>query len=210
MARKAAIAHELVHVLFPNANRFLAEGLAVYLQAAIGGNPAFPNFGKPLHDLVREHLLEMIPGFSSADLESLEQLHISDLDKIATPNPLTLRVGQAFYGEEPRGQARIYSIAGSFVQFLMETRGDEKLRALYLQTPLMPLTLNAGASDRWLSVYDASLSDLEYEWKAMIVGGDHSAFREESVSGRQHAEGTVGSTTRLQQGEQQCLKSIPS
>ena len=43
------IAHELAHVLFPNGNRFLAEGLAVYLQAAIGGKPEFPNFGRSLH-----------------------------------------------------------------------------------------------------------------------------------------------------------------
>jgi hypothetical protein len=54
IAREAAIAHELIHVFFPNGNRFLAEGLAVYVQTAIGGNPAFPNFGKPLHELVRE------------------------------------------------------------------------------------------------------------------------------------------------------------
>ncbi len=32
-AGKAAILHELAHVFFPNGNRFLAEGLAVYLQA---------------------------------------------------------------------------------------------------------------------------------------------------------------------------------
>ena len=31
-SRKAAIMHELVHVFFPNGNRFLAEGLAVHLQ----------------------------------------------------------------------------------------------------------------------------------------------------------------------------------
>ena len=55
-ARKAAIAHELVHVFYPNANRFLAEGFAVYLQDEIGGNPAFPNFGRPLHALVLERL----------------------------------------------------------------------------------------------------------------------------------------------------------
>ena len=49
VAGEAAITHELVHVFFPNGNRLLAEGLAVYLQAKIGGNPAFPNFGRPLH-----------------------------------------------------------------------------------------------------------------------------------------------------------------
>src|SRR5262249_53879857 len=38
VAGEAAIAHELVHVYFPNGNRLLAEGLAVFLQAEIGGN----------------------------------------------------------------------------------------------------------------------------------------------------------------------------
>ena len=62
-ARKAAIMHELVHVFFPNGNRLLAEGLAILLQAEIGGNPAFPNFGRPLHGLAREVLSKMVPEF---------------------------------------------------------------------------------------------------------------------------------------------------
>jgi hypothetical protein len=184
MSCKAAITHELVHVSFPNGNRFLAEGLAVYLQAAIGSNPAFPNFGKPLHDRALELLREMIPGFVDRDLRSLEQLRLSELDEIATPLPLTLRVGQEFYGEEPRGQARIYSIVGSFVQFLIETRGTEKFGALYEQTPLLPLARNAGAPDRWRNVYDFSLSDLEEEWKSMIVGAHASA--EKSFDNREN------------------------
>src|ERR1700722_5772968 len=181
---KAAITHELVHVLFPNGNRFLAEGLAVHLQAVIGGNPAFPNFGKPLHDRARELLQEMIPGFLDGDPKSLEQLHLSELDEIATPNPFALRVGQEFYGEEPRGQARIYSIVGSFVQFLIETRGTEKFGTLYEQTSLLPSARNAGASDRWRNVYDFSLVDLEDEWKSMIVDADASA--EKSFDNREN------------------------
>jgi hypothetical protein len=187
MSGKAAITHELVHVLFPNGNRFLAEGLAVHLQAAIGGNPAFPNFGKPLHDRARELLQEIIPGFLDRDPKSLEQLQLSELDEIATPNPLTLRVGQEFYGEEPRGQTRIYSIVGSFVQFLIETRGTEKFVALYEQTPLLPFARNVGASDRWRNAYDVSLSDLEKEWKSMIVGAGAAIFGEQSVDGRAEA-----------------------
>jgi len=93
-SRKAAIAHELVHVFFPSGNRFLAEGLAVYLQAEIGGNPAFPNFGRPLHELARKLLREMIPSFSPGHPDSLAQLHLADLDAIATPSPLELKVSQ--------------------------------------------------------------------------------------------------------------------
>ena len=60
-ARRSAIAHELVHVAFPNGNRLLAEGLAIYLQAEIGGNPAFPNFGRSLHDVAIECMRAMKP-----------------------------------------------------------------------------------------------------------------------------------------------------
>jgi hypothetical protein len=171
MSRKAAIMHELVHVFFPNANRFLAEGLAVYLQAAIGENPAFPNFGTPLHENARERLREMTPLNSRADRPDLTQIHLAELDAIATPSPLTLRVGDDFYGEDRRGQAFVYSIAGSFVQFLVETRRMGKFRAIYERTPLIPLAHNGGSPDRWHDVYRATLADLEREWKLMIVAG---------------------------------------
>jgi hypothetical protein len=168
-ARNAAIAHELIHVFFPNGNRFLAEGLAVYLQAEIGGNPAFPNFGQPLHELAHERLREMVPELSRSGPKVLEKIHLGELDRIATPGPLALNVGRDFYGEEPRGQAHIYPIAGSFVQFLIETRGLEKFRAIYLQTPLVPMVQNAGLPERWRNLYDVPLVDLEDEWKTFIV-----------------------------------------
>jgi hypothetical protein len=168
-SRKAAIMHELVHVFFPNGNRFLAEGLAVYLQDFIGGNPAFPNFGKPLHRNVCERLLEMTPPTSSEDPLGLGQIHLAELDLIPTPNPLTLRVGAELYGEDHRGQAFLYPIAGSFVQFLLETLGVERFRSLYTQTQLLPLVLNAGSPDRWSDVYCITLAELENEWKSMIV-----------------------------------------
>lgn len=169
VARKAAIAHEIVHVFYPNGNRLLAEGLAVYLQAEIGGNPAFPNFGRPLHELVRELLKEMVPGFVRGDPASLAPIRLAALDQIATPNPLTLKVGNDFYGEEPRGQAHIYPIAGSFVQFLIEAHGLETFRALYERTPLVPLQQAAGSLDRWIDAYGLSLADLGDEWKSLIA-----------------------------------------
>src|SRR5262249_28826532 len=98
-ARKAAIAHELVHVFYPNANRFLAEGFAVYWQAQIGGTPAFPNFGRPLHELVRERFTMGEPVQS--DATSLDALQLATLDAIGTPGPLTLRLGEVYFGEEP-------------------------------------------------------------------------------------------------------------
>jgi hypothetical protein len=168
-SRKAAVMHELVHVFFPNGNRFLAEGLAVHLQDSIGGNPAFPNFGKPLHRNVCERLLEMTPRNSGEDPLGLGQVHLAELDLIPTPNPLTLRVGAELFGEDQRGQAFVYPVAGSFVQFLLETLGVERFRSLYTQTQLLPLVLNAGSSDRWSDVYCMTLADLENEWKSMVV-----------------------------------------
>jgi hypothetical protein len=177
-SRKAAIMHELVHVFFPNGNRFLAEGFAVHLQDSIGGNPAFPNFGKPLQRNVCERLLEMTPRNSSEDPPGLGQIHLAELDLIPTPNPLTLRVGGELYGEDRRGQAFVYPIAGSFVQFLLETRGVERFRSLYAQTQLLPLVLNAGSPDRWSDVYRMALADLENEWKSTIVNEFSAANRE--------------------------------
>jgi hypothetical protein len=167
--RKAAIAHELAHVFFPNANRFLAEGLAVYLQSEIGGNPAFPNFDRPLHDLARESMLAMTPRLVSDELQNFDHIALGRLDAIATPGPLELQVGGDFYGEEPRGQACLYALAGSFVQFLIETRGTQAFRKLYSQTPLVPLQQNAGASERWTEIYGRSLAHLEHEWKFVIT-----------------------------------------
>jgi hypothetical protein len=171
IARKAAIAHELAHVFFPNSNRFLAEGLAVYLQAEIGGNPAFPNFGRPLHELARELLQKMVPEFALGSPNGLDKIRITELEEIATPAPLELEVGEDFYGEDARGQTYIYPVAGSFIQFLMDAHGMERFRTLYMRTPLVPLQLDAGPPGRWMDVYGASLAALEAEWKTLIAGG---------------------------------------
>jgi hypothetical protein len=170
VAGEAAIAHELVHVYFPNGNRLLAEGLAVYLQAEIGGNPAFPNFGKPLLEMVRELLRKMVPEFTCGDPTSLAKFRISDLDKIATPSPLRLRVGLNLYQADDFGQAHIYPIAGSFVQFIIEAYGMDRFRTLFMRTPLKPFERHPGSPDRWTEVYGATLNELELKWKLKVAG----------------------------------------
>lgn len=175
IAGKAAIMHELVHVLFPNSNRFLAEGLAIYLQAAIGSNPAFPNFGRPLHVVAREVLLDMLPDHAAGMSEPFDAIKLADLDAIATPAPLTLCVGSTFYGEEPHGQARIYPLAGSFTQHLVEAHGLQRFHAIYTQTPLVPFEQSAGTAERWLSAYGRPLAELEREWKSTIAGHESAA-----------------------------------
>jgi hypothetical protein len=183
--------HELVHLVFPNANRFLAEGLAIYVQAEIGGNPAFPNFGRALHVVAREVLQKPVPEFAAGQPARLDAVRLAQLDAIATPEPLTLRIGALVLGEDPCGQARIYPLAGSFVQHLVEARGLESFHALYSITPLVPFAQNAGPADRWLGVYGLSLADLEREWKSMITS-------RESVGGERGQHGNAEVTrTRL-------------
>ena len=105
--QRSAILHEIVHVYAPNTNRFLAEGLAVYLQQKLGGNPAFPNFGKDLRVLARDRL---------SAVSSLESLN-----NVRTPRPL-----RTVMQEQPA-----YILAGSFVQFLIENYGLTMFRSLY-------------------------------------------------------------------------------
>ena len=168
-ARRSAIAHELVHVAFPNGNRFLAEGLAIYLQAEIGGNPAFPNFGRALHDAAIECMLAMKPARAGESRATdFDWIELADLDKIATPNPLALTIGDTAYGEEPRGQAHVYPIAGSFAQYLIEEYGTEKFRDLYRLTPLVPRESHAGSPDRWTGAYELSLAELAGRWKSCL------------------------------------------
>jgi hypothetical protein len=167
-ARTAAIAHELTHVFFPNSNRFLAEGLAVYIQAQIGANCAFPNFGEPLHLLALEKLRTMsLEGGAAISSDTVSI--VADLDRTATPSPLVFTNGESSYREDARGQGSLYALAGSFVQFLVETRGLDRFCELYVKTPMLPSKQVAGSAKRWLDVYGAAVEDLEVEWRATIA-----------------------------------------
>jgi hypothetical protein len=102
-----ALLHEIVHIYAPNGNRFLAEGLAVYLHARLAGNPAFPNFGENL----RSAAVRVLP-----QLKSLQALN-----GVRTPRPLSTVM--------PEETA--YILAGSFVGFLIEEYGLAPFRNLY-------------------------------------------------------------------------------
>ena len=106
-AQRSALLHEIVHVYAPNTNRFLAEGLAVYLQDKLGGNAAFPNFGKNLRLLARNRL---------SAISSLEPLN-----DVRTPRPL----GTVMHEQVA------YILAGSFVEFLVANYGVTRFRKLY-------------------------------------------------------------------------------
>jgi hypothetical protein len=102
-----ALLHEIVHIYAPHANRFLAEGFAVYLQAKLGGNRALPNEGEPLAKLARRHL------------PSPEKM--AELNAVPTPTPL----GRVM------DDMTAYILAGSFVEWLVEREGLAKFRILY-------------------------------------------------------------------------------
>lgn len=147
MQSTAATTHEMVHIFAPNANRFLAEGLAVHAHDLLGGPPAFPNSGQPLHAAAR-------PYAQKADIAALERL--------ATPAYLELG------GSLPRQGA--YLVGGSFVRFLIEQHGMEKFRRLYAMTPFMPGQKNAGDPGRWRTVYGVPLDDLAAAWRQWVTG----------------------------------------
>lgn len=165
-AGKAAIVHELAHLYLPNGNRFLAEGLATFLQAQLGGNPAFPNFGRSLHAVARDCLLDMM----SADRNGLDAVQLGELDAIPTPNPLALTGARRRYAKEAAFQAACYALVGSFVEFLIEIEGLERFQQLYERTPLIPGRLAAGVAQRWSEIYGRPLVALETEWKSRLVG----------------------------------------
>jgi hypothetical protein len=102
-----ALLHEIVHIYAPNTNRFLAEGLAVYLHTKLAGNPAFPNFGEDLRRLA-------VRGLSG--VESLDALN-----DVRTPRPLGTVM------EEKTA----YILAGSFVGFAIERYGLVSFRSVY-------------------------------------------------------------------------------
>jgi hypothetical protein len=152
----AGIAHELTHYFFPNGNRMLAEGLAVYLQAENFSLDVYPNFGKRIHEKL------------SCDLSDvLATIDLASLDKIMTPAAPTLDVD---VGAPPAKIQAAYVVAGSFTKYLIETYGMEKFRDLYTRTPFEPGRHIPRTKDRddWMDVYQRSLSDLEREWKAII------------------------------------------
>lgn len=180
IAGQAAIVHELTHVFFPSGNRLLAEGLAIYLQALLGPNPTFPNFFQPLHQAALDRLYDTMPAARSSASSVLDEFQLASLDAIPTPNPLTLEIGGRFCGEDKDGQATLYCLAGSFVEFLINGYGLERFHRLYNLTPLRIGELDAGSTRRWLEAYDLSLSDLETRWKAFLTDMS-SSFR---ISGK--------------------------
>lgn len=106
--RTGGLLHEITHNYAPNTNRFLYEGLGVYLQDKIGEARSFPTFGRPLDAAAAE----VARNVGSLDV----------LDAVRFPRPLA-----SVMADRPA-----YLLAGSFVKYLMDRRGGlDKFRALY-------------------------------------------------------------------------------
>lgn len=143
-AGRAAIAHEITHVVAPNANRFLAEGLAVYANSLFQSEPSYPNFGKDL----------------AGEARALqERADIAALERLATPTRLQLA---DLDGREA------YIVAGSFVGFLIERHGLVQFRRIYAATPLVAGARNAGAPGRWRRIYGNNLQGLIDGWRSSL------------------------------------------
>jgi hypothetical protein len=196
VAGEASIAHELVHVLFPNGNRMLAEGLAVYLQHKLFPQiPVYPNFGDRLETLVADFLRT---NHKDNPHRALWEMDLDALEKISTPDKLSLRIGrEAVIGAKPGNPnpppdevKTIYAVAGSLVEFLLENLiGDDLLTeknfgTLYKSTPLRPLERDPGDPDRWRACYQAgglsySFTELGLLWKTYM----HFILFSKSVAG---------------------------
>jgi len=182
----AAIMHELAHTYFPNGNRFVDEGFAVYLQNKIGSNPAFPDFQQDLHDLMVKLACKIDSDINSnpnpTPLGGLANISVVALERVATPAPLELQLTSNISVGGPHGIAAGVQpgkpayvglvVAGSFVRFLIDSFGLDTFHELYRLTPLKPLHRDAGKPDRWRHVKGykgLSVGDLEKKWKSMIA-----------------------------------------
>jgi len=139
----AASLHELVHIYAPNANRLLAEALAVYAHEHLKGRRAHPNAGRDLHEMAAA---------------TTRDIKLTELDTVPTPRSLGRDA-------EPVGA---YVAGGSFVRFLIERDGLEKFRALYALTPLQPGKREPGSPERWQTIYGQSLAALEQDWRQFL------------------------------------------
>jgi hypothetical protein len=106
--RTGALLHEITHNYAFSENRFLYEGLGVYLQDKMGEARSFPTFGRPLDAAAAE---------VARNVGSLDALNA-----VRFPRPLA----------SVMPDRAAYLLAGSFVKYLMDRKGGlDKFRAVY-------------------------------------------------------------------------------
>ena len=138
------VVHEVTHVVAPNYNRFLSEGLAVYLQDKFSRDSVYPTFGIPLHPSV----------LISVEIP-LERL-------IRETNDSTYYFGSIAKTHTPEGKSA-YLHAGYFVKFLIENDafGDDENTRLDKFIKLYNLADKHYGANMFKKVYGKSLTELE-------------------------------------------------
>ena len=133
--RSAAIIHEATHIMANHeSNSFFSEGLAVYFQVRFSEFHVFPNYSLPLDDFVRSHQDRLLP------ITKLNN------DKIIFEQ----------IGTDQRRMA--YIEAGSFINFLVERYGEQKLAEL-----------NNSSSLNYKKIYGIGIEELALEWKNYVL-----------------------------------------
>jgi tetratricopeptide (TPR) repeat protein len=117
-------------------------------------------FGDPLLNVARRGLVidaGLIEGVAVAAEDRAEHLTLDQavqvMRRAGLEPPLVKVLGPGFYAFSA---SRAYTLAGSFVRFLVETRGIERFRALY----------RSGGD--YLAVYGRPLGELGAEWSRRI------------------------------------------
>ena len=151
-ARGFAMVHELTHAVSFNRSRFLAEGLAVFMQYRLSENVLWPFPALP--ESLRTY---------AARLHPLQTL-------LSNTAALRLFDPQGVFGLPNR---LAYAQAGSFVDFLVATRGLKRFQALYRACD----TQEPDSGDRdplFRSICGQPLPSLERHWLAWNqVPGKH-------------------------------------
>ena len=152
-SRKAAIVHEMVHLITTgHHNKFLSEGLAVHFHEKFGEDFQFPKT-KGLGNL-NDHIRKL--------KDSLQPL-----SKLMNNNDVF-----RFKSKEENFKRMVaYTQAGSFISFLVEKYGYDKLKELNEQfikpinTTLKYASVKNNIRQQYYSdVYSKNVEELEKEW----------------------------------------------
>lgn len=149
--QNAAIVHEVTHIIAPNYNRFLAEGLAVYTQERFQKNNAPPILSKDLHQ-----------GTAQQDVISLDDLIRETKD--------TFYYWSKAMSTTPENR-NAYFHAGSLVKFLLENEyfGKEEKAKLEKFKRLYELA-NEGIHGAKIFdvVYGIPMKEVEKMWRSYL------------------------------------------
>lgn len=149
--QNAAIVHEVTHIIAPNYNRFLAEGLAVYMQERFQKNNSPPILGRDLHQ----------------DTAQQDAIPLDDLIR---------ETKDAFYywskamSTTPENR-NAYFHAGSLVKFLMENEYfgiDEKTRLEKFKSLYGLADEGRHGAKIFENVYGMEMKELENMWRSYL------------------------------------------